>query len=239
MNTYRIIYIGIWINLICLFSLGICKTEITNYPAEQIRQQIQEYIQNNLNHDDRKYDIEWPQKLGDVSLLNKPDSIQIIHPGEKLHKGYNIIKVSFYSNRKPIKRLHISVKLHLIQKVYILTQTVRKNEMLKPENFLIEEREITSIVGNPIKTNQNISELYAVRTLSKGRILMDRDLRESYCVTKGDRLNIEIRKKTFSIKLQVLALQNGSMGDIVLVKNLENKKRLKVRVAGPELATIL
>lgn len=211
---------------------------ITKYPATLIRQKVERYLSDYFRPLGNEYQVEWLRKFRDVFLLVKPDSIHVSHNGDKILKGNRVFKISFFKDGKALKTLYLSAKIHLFQEVFILQQTVRKNKKFKQEILRVGKREITAVTGIPLKTNENPENFIATRTLSKGRILRERDIRTPFCIRKGDRVNVEFSKAAFSIKLVVLALQDGSAGDMIWVKNPKNRKKMKVRVVAENLVKI-
>jgi flagella basal body P-ring formation protein FlgA len=238
MNIYKTILFLTCTTFLFNWRPLISNPETVVYSASRIKQQIENYLQNDFQSNDYKFEIEWLYPITDVSLLSNPDSVSISYNGDKILKGNKVIKFTFFQKESPQKSLHISVRIHLFQKVFVLIHPLEKNQPLELEKVQIEQRETTTVVGNPLIVSAKIQNLIARRSLPKGRILMERDFRAPFCIKKGETVTVELGGENFFVRLQVLALQNGSVNDMVWVKNLDNRKKMKVRVVGPQLAVL-
>ncbi len=208
------------------------------FTAEKIRQIIQDYFSSRFQESGLKYSVEWLKEIPEIRLFKNPDSVHVQCKDNGLPKGHEVLKVTFFHKHKPLRSLYVSTKIHVFQNVWVVKKTIHQDEPLSLEKLNLESRDISEIVGAPLTEEIDVKTLIARRTLSQGRVITWRDVREPYCVHKGDPVSVVVRKTNFVIRMQVQALQNGSKGDLIWVKNPMTHRRMRVKVLEPELAVL-
>jgi len=230
----------IWLVLFVLLftasrSLGEAKRFV--YPKAEIRMQVQNFVAHHFAQSDSRYQIEWLQDIPEVRLLQRPDSIAVSSNGGNRWWGNRVIRVAFYSRGKALRSIYVSVRIRVFGKVWITVQSIRQGEVISARQLVQKETEITNFNEAPFTFSQT-SHWIARRHIAANRILLQRDVREPFLVQKGHHLDVEYHSGAIRIKLKALALQNGGNGELIWVKNLENRKRLRVKVIGPALAVV-
>lgn len=207
------------------------------YPGDRLRMQIRNFVAEQLAQTGSRYRIEWLQDIPEVHLLRQPDSVAVSSNGESRRWGNRVIRVTFYSRESALRSIYVSVRIRVFRKVWVAVRDIRPGEEITPGQFVQKENEITALNGTPFSFSGG-DKWIARRRIAANRVLMQRDVREPFLVQKGQHLNVEYRSGAVRIKLKALALQNGGDGELIWVKNPENRKRLRVKVIGPALAVI-
>ncbi|MEJ2636532.1 MAG: flagellar basal body P-ring formation chaperone FlgA [Calditrichia bacterium] len=210
----------------------------TVFSSQQICGKIQSYVDNCYSQSGARFEIEWIQSVPDVTLLNSPDLISVSHRGEVLPRGNQVVKISFYSRRQILRSIYVPVKIHVFQKVLITNRPISRDERLDPGKMDIEEKDITTLPGEPLQPSAGIQGLICKKRLPGKRVILEKDVRQPYLVHKGENLNISYRKANLHITLQAEAMQNGSQGDLIWVRVPDSRKRLQVKIIGAGLTAI-
>ncbi len=210
----------------------------TVFSAQQICGKIQNYADNCYSQSRARFEIEWIQSVPDVTLLNSPDSVSVSHRGEALPRGNQVVKISFYSRRQILRSIYVPVKIHVFQKVLITNRPINRDEKLDPQRLDIEERDITTLPGEPLEPSADIQGLICKKRLPDRKVILEKDVRQPYLIHKGENLNISYQKANLHITLQAEAMQNGSKGDLIWVRVPDSRKRLQVKIIGAGLTAI-
>lgn len=216
-------------------SLGTEKEII--YPEASIRTQIQKFVADHFTQSASRFQIEWLQKIPQVRLLSQPDRVEVTSTGGNSWWGNRVVRITFYRRGRALRSIYVSLKIRVYREVWITRRNIRPGEPISPQWLLRREAEITELTDVPFTLTPEESWI-ARHHIAAHKILLERDVRQPFLVQKGHHLNIEYCTGGVRIKLQVLALQNGGRGELIWVKNTENRKRLRVKVIGPSLAVV-
>lgn len=83
---------------------------------------------------------------------------------------------------------------------------------------------------NAVKDHQQVQGKIATKTLVPLRPILLKFLREPHMVQSGARSKLIFKKGNLTITAMVTALQSGSVGDVIRVRNIDSGKFLMARV---------
>ncbi len=81
-----------------------------------------------------------------------------------------------------------------------------------------------------VKQRHQVEGKVAAKTLVPMRPILLKNVREPYIVQSGTRAKLIFSKGNLTITTLVTALQSGSVGDLIRVRNVDSGKRLVARV---------
>lgn len=76
------------------------------------------------------------------------------------------------------------------------------------------------------------------RTLAPGAPVRLADVQPPIVVARGDRITMQVRYGTLSVTARGRALQDGAMGDVIRVTNLDSRRTIEATVAAPDLVIV-
>ena len=230
-----------FLTVFCLTFLTISAYAVSPakiYQGAAIREKVENYIQNRFAGSGVRYQLEFVQSLPEIRLPQASDSINVSSSGEGLPQGNKVIKVTFYRQKIALRSIYVATKIHLFKKVWVTAYSFKRDEKISVTKLNSEEKDITKLNGEPLEKSPGSGDLVTRRSLPANKVLMKKDVRQPYLICKGHRLDVEYKKGNVRIILQTQALQNGGAGELIWVKNLDTRKRMRVKVVAPSLAVI-
>jgi flagella basal body P-ring formation protein FlgA len=130
------------------------------------------------------------------------------------------------------QNLLITTEVALMKKVLRSKNQLENSMTLNSDSF-----EISYISVNPQDKvfdpeNTHLENFILIKPLSRGEVLTLNHVQPKKLVTIGKTIDAIIKNKGIELTLPAQALQSGSMGQTIQVKNLKNKKQLSAEIIG-------
>lgn len=150
------------------------------------------------------------------------------------------LDILFYDNNELVRKIEIPFKIKIQREVVVANRDIPPNSILKDEDLITISREVEDI-------NQIFSEIYDAvgklsnRRIAKGEIIQKRDLQQPKVITRGQNVNIEVISGNVKIYTNGIAIQDGSIGDVIRVRrdNEDHKSTIEGTVVGENLVQII
>ena len=113
----------------------------------------------------------------------------------------------------------------------VLSRNISKGQVIMPEDLVLTKQpqrhlhgsysDLNEVVGRKVKNN-----------LVAGTVLKGRHLDTTYLVNEEDTVLVVAANNSITITTSAIALENGQLGDMIAVKNVNSEKLLKVIITG-------
>lgn len=138
----------------------------------------------------------------------------------------------FYAARNLLPgRTLVESDLVVGQRVVVLTQAIPARTPIARENIAIQERAV-DVPKDAIRSFEGLTMLAANRLLHPGDILRKRDLTKAKLIKSGQTVAVESLGNHFRIASELVALQDGYLGDQITLRNPESSRRVTAVVTG-------
>ena len=121
-----------------------------------------------------------------------------------------------------IKAFPINVQVQVFAPVLVASEIIPFNQSINETNTKLEKREISKYLGKTYF--QVVSGIESTRNYPKGSIILSQHTKQKALVLKNSSIDIIFESKNMNIKLRGLALNDGAMGDRILVKSEKYNK---------------
>lgn len=145
-----------------------------------------------------------------------------------LGRGIAFIPVIAAKGLKTSKSI-LSVKIKLIQKVYVALNDFEKHTRLSNEAFILKSLDVTNINGKPVISDALFNKYRTKSFIKKGEILFEEKIEKIPLICVGDKVDAEVRAGNVIVKTETVARENGSFGDVIELVSTGNKL-IKARV---------
>ena len=115
--------------------------------------------------------------------------------------------------------------------VLVLAKNISKGEIISQNHLTIESRPDRQIRG-AYKDPRNVLGRKAKNNLAAGTIIKPRHLNIVFTINKEDSVLIIASNAAITITTAAIALENGQIGDMIPVRNVNSQKILKVIITG-------
>ncbi len=136
-----------------------------------------------------------------------------------------LAKVSLTENGKVLRTFVVPVEVKSYDTVLVTTRTISKGEALNATNTRFEKRSITnSQAGNVIGENFDFRNMASQRPIKAGEIIDKRFLAKETAIYRSNPITAVFQSGGIRLSIEVVALENGGIGDYIKVRSNEYKK---------------
>lgn len=180
------------------------------------------------------------QILTPIQPLTKGERVMPRHVQSKLELAYrtpqNIVSrindQPYYASRTLVPgRTLVASDLEVGRPVVVLTEALPARSLITEASLVIEERAV-NVPHDAIGSLQGLGLLATNRLLHPGDILRKRDLTKAKLVKRGQRVAVESVGPHFRIASDLIALQDGYLGDQISFQNVGSNRRVFATVTG-------
>jgi flagella basal body P-ring formation protein FlgA len=213
--------------LICLalISLAVVLTVVTVYSEDQsfIEAKISDFIRKIYNDND---DLQI--KFGNIPapLKGRPNVKNVNFAKVPDAKGDGVCLVEIIDGRTNRDRsVYVPFRAIKKTKVYVLTNSGKKGEVLRAESVTTKETHFNEKPGYPSKLD-DIAGRILKKDVASGTVITYSMLEEPIVIQKGEVVNIIAENKRLLVRTKGKAMEKGKVGDSIRVKNALSEKEV-------------
>jgi len=139
---------------------------------------------------------------------------------------------SLFVNDKKIKTIPITVKIHKNILLPLAKRDIPKGKKIGYEDIYFKKMAAKNSSIKNIKAKDIVGKIAKI-DIKKDSIIKTYFLSPDFLVLKRKNVKIIYKNGPISIELMGLALENGSLGDIIRVKNISSNKVIRCEVVAP------
>ncbi|MBE0363757.1 flagella basal body P-ring formation protein FlgA [Pseudoalteromonas ulvae UL12] len=130
---------------------------------------------------------------------------------------------------------YIQVRATELSSLVVTQSALAKGEIITQDKLVIEMRPSHLVRSHHIGSVEELIGSRATRSIRAGSSI---SLNQICAVCKGDKVTIYAKHKTLSIKTNGEALENGLIGENILIENSQSGKKIQAQVTGPNQVII-
>jgi flagellar basal body P-ring formation protein FlgA len=134
--------------------------------------------------------------------------------------------------KNPIYSMRITGRLQKMITVPVLTRLVRRGEIVRAHDIALRSMDRAQVPVNAVIERDDIVGQSARRTLPSGTPLRDGDLEAPTLVRRGALVTMEITTPMMRLTARGKALDNGTLGETVRIRNIQSKRVIQGEVVG-------
>ena len=124
------------------------------------------------------------------------------------------------------------------REVLVVTRALPAGTLLTAKAVRIEQR-AANVPRDALTSTANLANLAASKLLHPGDILRKRDLTKGKLIRRGEKVALLSQGLSYAISSEVVALEDGFLGEQVRLLNTESQRRVSAIVTGPSRAKTL
>jgi flagella basal body P-ring formation protein FlgA len=124
------------------------------------------------------------------------------------------------------------------REVLVVTRALPAGTLLTAKAVRIEQR-AANVPKDALTSTANLANLAASKLLHPGDILRKRDLTKGKLIRRGEKVALLSQGLSYAISSEVVALEDGFLGEQVRLLNTESQRRVSAIVTGPSRAKTL
>lgn len=170
-------------------------------------------------------DVIVPRAESKLELRSRPDL-------RALRSGVLAVPIQVWIDGAPYQTVQATFRIELFERLPVLTCDVHRGEALAMSQVEMRRMRVDSNVQGEPLSGAAIPGAIALRDLTVGAIVTDRDVQRAQLVKRGDVVQIQVRKGPVVARSTAIASQDGYLGDKVRVTTTDGKRELNAVIVG-------
>jgi len=191
-----------------------------------------DYLQSKITEDlNNKYKQNNPdgaivvKNVPTVTVDLKGSTLMIESTCDFYSQGRNkIAKVVLSEDGRVLRTIAVPVEVVAYDMVLVTTKDIQRGEELNSSNTRYEKRNIENNIGNVIAENYDFSNMTSRKILKAGEIVDKRYLVKQTAVHRSTPVVAIFQSGGIRLSLEVIAMENGGIGDYIKVHSKEYNK---------------
>ncbi|TAN64733.1 MAG: flagellar basal body P-ring formation protein FlgA [Methylobacter sp.] len=202
---------------------------------ESIDVAVKSYIAQNINLAG-EYEVSLIPLDARLNLPQCAEPLEVFTTTDLIKAGRTTVGVRCNTEKK--WSIFTSVIIKTYQKVVVLSQPIQRGEIVTRQHLAIEKREVSNLRDDFVTQIEQVENKQASRQLETGTILSLRTLVEPKLIKRGDKVIISTTKPDFSIRMNGVAMMDGTKGQLIRVKNQNSGRIINATVIEPGLVSV-
>jgi flagellar basal body P-ring formation protein FlgA len=148
-----------------------------------------------------------------------------------------IVRLRILAGGELLSEPTLAVRAQLMRDVYVTKSPLERETLFDPSLFEIRTVDILR-ERDPLTTGRIVADMMLSRSLPSGRIVSWSDLAKRPLVRRGEWVEVAASDGAMTIVLRAQALESGSLGDYVRVRNMDSRKDFNAIVVADNRAEI-
>lgn len=208
------------------------KESVKETAKSQILSAVKKFSQNiTANQRFSRIDTTYPHLDPRLKLAVCNTPLEVARTSNRKSLGRLTLKISCFDQKN--WSLHVPLELKAYENVVIASQPILRGQILTAGNVTEEEREVTRLSKGYFAEAKLTLGSIAKRSIATNRVIQPQFLSSPKLVNKGERITIKAVGLGLSIKATGVALTEGSLGDIIQVRNSKTERIVEGRISAP------
>ncbi|MGY3944545.1 lateral flagellar basal body P-ring formation protein LfgA [Aeromonas tecta] len=131
---------------------------------------------------------------------------------------------------EPAWQLRARVEVTLMLPVWVTAREIQKGAAIQPADLVEKELDVSRLQRGFIPSNTSLAGSKSNRHLRMGQLFGELDLQKSWAVQEGEGVLIRAGQPGFSATTRGKALESGTIGDGIRVRNAQSGKEIQAWV---------
>lgn len=175
----------------------------------------------------------------DLSAYSRPFVVNLVQIPNSLSRGNIMLRYQVENEKGVLGEWSMPFRVHLYSEVWYPRGHLRRGDIATPSDFEIRQVDLLAEPDAVPATLESLLRHEYSRDIKPGQALVWRDLMERAMVRKGDVVEVTAVNGLLAITMRAVARQDGSDGDLIVLRNIDSAKEFSARVIGENRAEIL
>jgi len=220
--------------MLLLFTLDLAASEIQSHTS--ITQAARQHIL------DRSSDYPSPPEVTAGRLDNRlrlaacEQPLESFTPQGRSRMGK--ITVGIRCNGSHPWSMFVPVTVKVMTHVVVARSSLPRNSILGESDITLEQRDISRLHRGYLEDKKAVLGKKLRQRLRQHQVLTPSQLDTPHAIKRNNRVTIIASSRSLQIRMAGKALQNGSLGELIRVRNESSKKELDARIIAPGIVEV-
>ena len=168
--------------------------------------------------------------LPEVEADGEPVDLVLVENPQRLSGSGVVLRYEILRSGETIGEWRGVFRCRHLAEVWVPTRRLDPGEAMLPSDFEAREIDLVRHAKSVVAEQEHFYRYELARAVYPGRPISWSDLAPRALVRKGELVDVVVRDGFLSISMKALAVNTGSLGDVVAVRNLESKREFPAEV---------
>lgn len=149
-------------------------------------------------------------------------------------RGLMSFEVTAWKYGKKFNSDQVRVKVAYYDEVLVTIDRIGRRDEFGPDKITLKRMEITSLTDIPLTSEDDLTGMWAVKSIKKGQILTSGLVEKIPPILNGQGVSIQYKSGLLEITARGTAMEDGYVGDEIRVRNGESRKTIVCTVIDDE-----
>jgi flagella basal body P-ring formation protein FlgA len=211
---------------------SLVSVESITISGEYILKKAKEYLQSKLFQPEREIIIESDRPPRDKLLPANEGTIHLEVSQIDAHKDRGNVQliVRIFINDKEYLKVPVFLNIRVYEDVVASSKKIDRNDILNMNNLTIKRTETTKLAGLTFSHVEDLIGKRAIRPILPNTPITAEIVDNPPAIKKGDLIKILIQTRNLHLVTKGVAKEDGYVGKIIRIKNIDSNKELYGRV---------
>jgi flagella basal body P-ring formation protein FlgA len=190
----------------------------------------------------------WPAERYRVEVVRDPSPLtvepgaltaRLIQPPKGNLAGVRTYRVEYCQNGTPVAQASFIVAIHVTAEVYVAAHAMQRGVVVAETDLLTKELDLAAVRGTPETDRRKLVGARLARPLNEGQLFTVDSLEPVPLVRRGDAVMLVASRGDLVVTAFGLAREDGAIGKIIRLENVQSKKIVHGRVESANTVTVL
>ncbi len=213
-------------------------------PGQQIdptigEEAIEAYIRSKAPWAESEYTIEVVRRH--QALNHEPGSVSahLIHLADRPLAGRHTYQIEYRIAGRKVAQGSFSVEVHVMQTVYVAAHKIARGVVLAEIDLREKQVDLASVKSRAIVERGQLIGAQASRAIREGEVLTEANISPTPLVRRGDVVTLIVERGGIMVSTYALAREDGIVGEVIKVDNLQSKKQIHARVVNATTVQVI
>lgn len=225
--------------LLCANIIVPCYATTTSQSLDDVKAIATRYLLNEIGHSDvGEVQIELGRLDPRLQLAAcKPELLSAYLPaGHSLHNT-NLVGVRC-DDVKPWS-IYIPVRVVIAAPVLVAQTTLVPGTQIEASHLSLANIDVNRLNHGYFQQSHQLLGKVIKRQVNPGKAITPYDIKSAKVVKRGERVTIRLDKQGMNISMAGEALEAGSLGEIIKIRNLSSNRIIEAKVTGEQQVQVM
>ncbi|WP_281648658.1 flagellar basal body P-ring formation chaperone FlgA [Parendozoicomonas sp. Alg238-R29] len=142
------------------------------------------------------------------------------------------------SCESPVWSLNVRAEVLIYRTVVKSMHKIERNSRISIADLTTEEENILKVRGKYFSNPRQVAGLNSRRQISPGKIIQPSMTSQPEMVERNKTVRIQVKSSGFSVSMKGQALESGSLGDQIQIRNMSSGKVITAEVIGKGIVSL-
>ncbi len=181
------------------------------------------------------FDVEVEMRTSNIEIEpGSYDSLSLKPLTRTEPRGLMSFEVTAWKYGRKFNSDQVRVRVVYYDEVLVTVDRIGRRDEIAPDKITLKRMEITSLTDRPLTSDDDLTGMWAVKSIKKGQILTSGLIEKIPPILNGQGVSIQYKSGLLEITARGTAMEDGYVGDEIRVRNGDSRKTIVCTVIDDE-----